>query len=192
MTRRQHILIEAAKLFKAKGYSATSMRDLADKVGLEAASLYNHISSKEDILQEICFDIAGRYVAQLADIESNSDTSVAQLHALINLHVTMIAGNREEVYVCNNEWKHLTEPHLSRFKDIRKDYETRFLNIIKKGIEKGELQAVNPTTVLYTILSSIRWVEIWYQSGRGIAVEEIAKDIATVLLNGLQRENEIR
>jgi TetR/AcrR family transcriptional regulator, cholesterol catabolism regulator len=186
MTRRQHILIEAAKLFKEKGYSATSMRDLADKVGLEAASLYNHIRSKEDILQEICFDIAARYVAQLADIEANSDSTVEKLNALIHLHITMIAGNREEVYVCNNEWKHLTEPHLARFKDVRKDYETRFLNIIKLGIEKGELQAVNPTTALYTILSSVRWVEIWYQPNRGIAVAEIAKDISTVLLNGLK------
>ena len=186
MTRRQHILIEAAKLFKAKGYSATSMRDLADKVGLEAASLYNHIRSKEDILQEICFDIAARYVAQLTDIEANNDTTVAKLKALIHLHITMIAGNREEVYVCNNEWKHLTEPHLAQFKEVRRGYETRFLNIIKKGIEQGELQAVNPTTALYTILSSVRWVEIWYQPDRGIAVEEIAKDISTVLIKGLK------
>ncbi len=187
MTRREHILIEAAKLFKAKGYSATSMRDLADKVGLEAASLYNHISSKEDILQEICFDIAGRYVTQLADIELNTEkTNVEKLYALINLHIVMIAGNREEVFVCNNEWKHLSEPHLTKFKDIRKDYENRFRNIIKMGIDNNEIKPVNPTTALYTILSAVRWVEIWFQPDRGIPVEEISKDIATTLLSGLK------
>jgi AcrR family transcriptional regulator len=187
LTRRQHILIEAAKLFKAKGYSATSMRDLADKVGLEAASLYNHISSKEDILQEVCFDIAGRYVSQLSEIEANTQTtSVEKLHSLIDLHIVMIAGNREEVYVCNNEWKHLSEPHLTRFKEIRKDYENRFKNIIEIGIEKQELKKVNPTTALYTILSAVRWVEIWFQPDRGIPVEEISKDISNVLLSGLK------
>lgn len=187
MTRRQHILIEAAKLFKAKGYAASSMRDLAERVGLEAASLYNHIKSKEDLLQEICFDIAGRYVSQLNEIEANQHTNIEKLQALINLHIMMIAGNREEVYVCNNEAKHLTAPYLQKFKDIRKDYENRFLNIIKAGIENGELVPVNPTTALYTILSAVRWVEIWYQPDRGIAVEEISKDISTVILNGLKR-----
>jgi TetR/AcrR family transcriptional regulator, cholesterol catabolism regulator len=186
MTRRQHILIEAAKLFKAKGYSATSMRDLADKVGLEAASLYNHIKSKEDILQEICFDIAERYVAQLAQIESNSGNSIEKLEALIDLHITMIAGNREEVYVCNNEWKHLSEPHLSRFKTIRRDYETRFKHIIQVGVENGELRNVNPTVTLYTILSAIRWVEIWFQPDRGVPISEITQNIRSVLINGLK------
>lgn len=186
-TRRQLILIEAAKLFKAKGYSATSMRDLAEKVGLEAASLYNHISSKEELLQEICFDIAKRYVTQLSQIEDDkSKNAVEKLKALINLHITMIAGNREEVFVCNNEWKHLSEPILGKFKDVRKDYENRFINIIKIGIERQEIKKVNPTTALYTILSAVRWVEIWYQPDRGIPVEEISQDIANILLNGLK------
>lgn len=186
-TRRQIILIEAARLFKAKGYSATSMRDLAEKVGLEAASLYNHISSKEELLQEICFDIAKKYVTQLAQIEvDETKNTIEKLNALINLHITMIAGNREEVFVCNNEWKHLSEPMLGKFKEIRKDYEQRFTNIIKIGIEKQEIKEVNPITALYTILSAVRWVEIWFQPGRGIPVEEISKDIANILLKGLK------
>lgn len=185
MNRRAHIFVEAAKLFKAKGYSATSMRDLADKVGLEAASLYNHIKSKEEILQNICFDISGRYVAQLADIEQSHSTTIFKLQAIINLHITMIAGNREEVFVCNNEWKHLSEPDLSRFKEIRRDYESRFLAIIKQGIANGELRDVNPTTALYTILSAVRWVEIWYAPSKGVPVEEISNDISAILLNGL-------
>ena len=42
-------------MFKDKGFAASSMRDLAETVGIEAASLYNHIKSKSEILQEIIF-----------------------------------------------------------------------------------------------------------------------------------------
>ena len=54
-SKRQIILEEAAKLFKDKGYGGTSMRDIAGQVGMEAASMYNHIKSKDEILEIICF-----------------------------------------------------------------------------------------------------------------------------------------
>ena len=57
-TRKEEILRVAARLFKNKGYSAVTMRDLATDMGIKAASLYNHISSKQAILQEIVLAIA--------------------------------------------------------------------------------------------------------------------------------------
>nr|GFC94191.1 hypothetical protein [Tanacetum cinerariifolium] len=68
-TKRQVILEEAAKLFKDKGYVGTSMRDIAGQVGMEAASMYNHIKSKDEILDSICFRISDIYIAQLQEVE---------------------------------------------------------------------------------------------------------------------------
>jgi len=62
-SKKELIIQEAALIFKQKGYSATSMRELAEKVGMEAASLYNHIRSKDEILEEICFKVANQYVS---------------------------------------------------------------------------------------------------------------------------------
>lgn len=65
INKKELILSEAAMLFKEKGFGGTSMRDLAEKVGMEAASMYNHIKSKNEILELICFKIANQYISQL-------------------------------------------------------------------------------------------------------------------------------
>ena len=63
--RKEVIIEKAAQLFRKNGFNATSMRDLAENVGVEAASLYNHISSKAELLQEICFRIANKFTTHM-------------------------------------------------------------------------------------------------------------------------------
>ncbi len=64
-SKREYIIEKASKLFKEKGYKASSMRELATRVGVEAASLYNHIQSKEDLLNAICMNVAARYTTHI-------------------------------------------------------------------------------------------------------------------------------
>lgn len=186
-TRRESILEEAALLFKERGFTATSMRDLAERVGIEAASLYNHIKSKDDILEEICTHIAGEYIAHLTEIEQKPLSTTEKVEALIRLHVRIITSDRGGVSVVNNEWKHLREPVLSQFKKARSDYEKRFAHIIEQGIESGEFQKLNASVALFTILSSVRWVELWYKPERGISPQILEETIVSMLLNGLKK-----
>ena len=65
VSRKEVIIKAAAKLFREKGFKAASMRDLAVKVGVEAASLYNHIRSKSELLHDICFDVANIFIEQI-------------------------------------------------------------------------------------------------------------------------------
>jgi TetR/AcrR family transcriptional regulator, cholesterol catabolism regulator len=186
MNRKEEIIKEAAILFKERGYGAASMRELAERVGIEAASLYNHIKSKDEILKEICFNTAKQYTDQLDLIEIKTSSSIAKLDDLIRLHVSMVVACREEVFVCNNEFKHLKMPHLADFQTVRRGYEKRFLGIIKAGIETGELKALDANTALFTILSAVRWLEMWYRPERKISAEELHKNVASMLLDGLK------
>lgn len=186
--RRQVILDEAAKLFKEKGYGGTSMRDLAGNVGLEAASMYNYIKGKDEILALICQRIAGIYISQLHDIEQTPEaTYAAKVEALIRLHIRLMVEEGPAVSVANHDWKYLPEPQLTEFKQARKSYEQGFARLIEQGIEAGEFQALHPSVALFTILSAVRWVELWYRPGRGLSAEELENDIVAMLLSGLAK-----
>lgn len=185
VNKRELILQEAAKLFKERGFGGTSMRDLAEKVGIEAASMYNHIRSKDDILEDICFRIARQYVVQLSETEHADMTYAEKVKALIRRHVQMITEDAYAVSVTNNDWKYLNEDKMVQFKAIRKDYERRFAALISKGIEQGEFRPVNVSVALFTILSSLRWIELWYKPQRTITKETLENDITAILMNGI-------
>ena len=185
--KRQLILDEAARLFKAKGFSGTSMRDLAGEVGMEAASMYNHIKSKEEILEHLCFHVSDTYIAQLAQVQLMPGTNREKLQALLRRHIHLMIEDAAAVSVANNDWKYLTGSKLDQFKNARKAYEKGFVALIEAGITAGEFQPVNASVALFTILSAVRWVELWYRPGRGITAPELEENIMTILLNGLAK-----
>jgi AcrR family transcriptional regulator len=185
--RRQLILDEAAKLFKQKGFGGTSMRDLAREVGMEAASMYNHIKSKDEILDLICTRIAETYISQLAEIQATEASYADKIKALIRLHIRLMIEDGAAVSVANHDWKYLPEPQLTAFKQARHNYEKGFAALIEQGIAAGEFQPVNVSVALFTILSAVRWVELWYRPGRELTPEELEDHIITMLLTGLAK-----
>lgn len=187
VNQRQRILDEAAKLFKEKGFAGTSMRDLGGEVGMEAASMYNHIKSKDEILESICFYVSNTYISQLAEVEKMDTSYTKKVETLLRRHVYLMIEDGAAVSVANNDWKFLTGDKLIQFKEARKRYEQGFATLIEQGIAAGELQPVNVSVALFTILSAVRWVELWYRPGRGISAQDLEQNIMTILLNGLAK-----
>src|SRR6267142_6873862 len=95
-TSKKDIIIEkASKLFREKGFGAASMRDLAENVGVEAASLYNHIQSKSEILQTICFKVANEFMTNLEAVESSNQATLKKMESIIRLHIRMMLDQYE-------------------------------------------------------------------------------------------------
>ena len=187
-SKKQIILEEAATLFREKGYSATTMRDIAAKVGVEAASLYNHIKSKEQILAKICFSLADTYITKMNLIVATEDSPINKIKELLLLHLEINAMSSPLASVMNDEWRHLSEPERSEFLNQRRNYENHFLAIIEKGIKDGSVVVADAKVALYTMLSSIRWLQHWYHANRDMDVEAIKKTIIGLLMNGIEKK----
>src|SRR5882757_2819236 len=121
-SKKEAITQKAATLFKARGFNAASMRELADAVGVEAPSLYNHIGSKSELLQIICFKIANEFTAHLNETKNAVDNFAKKIEQIIRFHIRIMLDKFDEVYVANHEWKFLEEPYLSNFLNQRRTY----------------------------------------------------------------------
>src|ERR1700744_2153702 len=97
--RRDEIVAQSAQLFRTYGYNGASMRTVAEAVGIEAASLYNHIKSKSEILQEICFGVANKFLTHMDAVERSPKTTLQKLEEIIRIHIRMMLEEYEHVYV---------------------------------------------------------------------------------------------
>lgn len=186
-SKKEVILKKAATLFKTKSYSASSMRELADVLGVEAPSLYNHIGSKSELLQDICFKTGNRFTEQIEHIRNSDKTMVAKIESVIRFHIEIMAESFDEVYVANHEWKHLNEPYLGDFLNIRRNYEKSLMGFIEEGITKQEIKPVNPYVTVLTILSAVRGLEFWHRNKKNVSLQVVENDMVNQLLNGIVR-----
>ena len=183
--RKEEILQTASRLFSERGYNAVSMRDLAQALGIKAASLYNHIDSKQELLATIVLAVAEEFTDSMNEIISSRTSTEEKLKAVVDLHVRITVEKSKDLYSLNNDWMHLKEPNLTYFLDMRSGYEENFRKILKKGVKNKEIQNLNVEVMLFSILSSLRRLNQWYSKKKGLKMEELSEQMKQVLLQGI-------
>jgi TetR/AcrR family transcriptional regulator, cholesterol catabolism regulator len=184
-TRKTEIINVAAKLFKEKGYSAVTMRDIALAMDIKAASLYNHIKSKQEILILIIIEIAEEFTNKMNQIVNSDQTSIQKLKKIIELHIEITIRNPEALACLNNDWMHLEDSDLNYFIKMREDYEQNFRKIVKLGIANQEIKNLNPEVIIFSMLSTLRTLYLWYGKKNTINEKVLKSNMTKVLLNGI-------
>ncbi|MEN9964540.1 MAG: hypothetical protein RL582_1635 [Bacteroidota bacterium] len=184
-TKRETITQQAAVLFRRKGYASSTMRELAEEIGVEASSLYNHIGSKVEMLKEICFKVAEAFHSHLDETEKNLTSPTQKIESLIRFHIHMMLDDFDAVYVSNHEWNQLKEPELSSFLQLRRNYEKRMTDIVMKGIEEKQFSPGNASVIVFTILSALRGLELWQRHKKNISKIELENTMLQQLLHGI-------
>jgi len=186
INRKDHIKQVAQQLFRKNGYTATSMRNLAGEIGIEPASLYSHIKAKEDILQQICFELAGSFFDAVNPICDSFSSPEEKLRKAIVAHIQVITNNLDASAVFFHDWRHLSAESLKKFRTLRSEYEELFRSIVRQGMAEGLFRKVNEKFMVLTIFSAMNWTYEWYQPGMNLNSEAIGNNLADMLINGLK------
>jgi len=187
--RKEQIFQTALALMREKGYRNTSMRDIAAAMNMEAPSLYNHISSKEDLLWQTCTRIAADFEKGLAEVNDIYFGASEKLGMAIRSHIEVLTRDLDASYVFVHEWRHL-QGELREALIVRRDkYEAAFREILALGEAEGSFVEADNKFALLTILSSLNWVVEWYRPDGDMSPSQIANQLTEFILNGLNKHH---
>lgn len=172
----------ALDLFASQGYRATTMQDIADRVGIRGPSLYKHVRSKQELLvMVIDHTMEGLLADQRAALRSSDDT-VTQLIRVVEAHVRFHARHRREAFVGNRELDALEEPHRSRVVRQRRQYERGVRRVVEKGIAQGVFQARSAQLASYAIIDMGIGIATWFRPEGGVKEADLAYAYADMAL----------
>ncbi|MCU1476340.1 MAG: Transcriptional regulator [Subtercola sp.] len=184
------IISVAAALFREKGFTATSTRELSDRLGIQNSSLYHHIRSKDDLLYAISMESVKHMVETLETVVAESDYASAsaaeRLRRVITAHLTAAIADRDMHATMLSEMRALPPERRAEVIAARANYEQLVRAIIAEAQESGELEADPPARYLtLALLNLLNWTIFWYDPQGELQVSELAEILSNVYLRGV-------
>src|SRR5262245_45971583 len=137
--RREELTRTAARLFAERGYHGTSLADLAEALGIQKASLYHHIASKEDLLWEVAESGATAFHGAL-DAVPDEAPATEKIRLALRGHLAVVAAQLDAATVFTREWRALEGERRAVFLAERRRYEERIRDLFREGVETGQLR----------------------------------------------------
>lgn len=184
--KEQEIIAEAARLFKEKGYRATTLEDIAAAVGMLKGSLYYYIRSKEELLYLVVQQPIHQAYNRLEEIV-NSDapvkTKIAQAFAN---HMMLFHQHYPHIAVYLHDFHNLKQKLQQSEIEAPKHYQRLWTKLLKQGVESGELrQDLDVRVVGYAMLGMCNWAYRWYNPSGNMSAEDVADIFTKLTLEGL-------
>lgn len=161
------------------------MQDIADELSIKASSLYNHISSKQEILSDLLLSNAEAFVKGMNDIKDAELPPIDKLKRIISIHVRLTVEDTNKMSLMTNEWKLLTAENKELYIAHRSAYEKNLKSILEEAIQVGEIKDVNIDLSLFSILSTLRWLYTWYDRNRNISPIDLEIILYKNLIEGI-------
>jgi AcrR family transcriptional regulator len=185
-TKREAIIRAALTMFADHGYQGTSLRRLAESVGIEAGSLYNHITSKNDLLSDMVVYATNEVLAGVRqELKTAPSDPAERLRIAITAHIQFHCIQREQVIVLDRDFTALSGENAAKVAEAREAYEQVFREIVEDGIASGCFRRHNPSLSTKAILRLGPGTATWYRDAGPASAREIGAFYADVFLRGL-------
>ena len=182
---RENILEAAAQVFRQKGFHGASMQDIAEAVNLQKASLYHHVSSKQEILLAL-LDRALELLFERISAISNQDVSAdKKLGQMIRAYLQILAENTDLSAVLLFEHRSLERRQHARHVPNRDKFEALWRGVLVEGVAAKFFKCDDPALTARAILGIMNWTITWYRPEGRLEINEIADHYSYLLLHGL-------
>jgi TetR/AcrR family transcriptional regulator, cholesterol catabolism regulator len=189
-TTADRLLANAARLFRTKGYAATSTRELSELLGLQKASLYYHMGSKEDLLFDLCISTLEEVAQVFDEAISEGGTSLEILHRLATRYLKEALEDADKHATMLVEIRALSEARRS---DVirRRDFNVaRVQEVVAACQAEGLLSDdVSPKYLTLALFNLLNWTIFWFSSDGELTIQEMGELLWSVFASGVTRHD---
>jgi AcrR family transcriptional regulator len=183
--RRDVILERAADLFARQGVAATTVREIADAVGILSGSLYHHFASKDEIVDAIVGSFMDDLVSRYDDVLASEADARQRLRGLVVASLATVASHPHATEIYQKDARYLAEgkaPVAENARLIRRAW----IGVLEDGVAAGLFRSDVPVTVIYPLLRDGLWLTArWFKPTKAYGYDELAQDYLRVFLDGI-------
>lgn len=179
---------EAARLFWEKGYATTTTREIAESLGVQRASLYYHIESKDELLYDLCLESLDNIHAAVAQAVAGKSDPLDRVRAMIRAHVVSMLEDKEKHATMLTELKSLSDFRRVEIVRLRGEYESLVRGVISEAQDAGVLwKEASAKELELALLNLLNWTIFWYRSNGELSPERLAGLFEKIYLGGVAR-----
>jgi AcrR family transcriptional regulator len=180
------ILDQACRLFATRGFDGTSIRDIANAVGISNAALYHYFADKDELFARIVASVIERQCALMEQRIKPDDPPGEKLRAFMRAYAEFFEANTAESVASSRSFGALEKsPQRERAIYWRDRYERILRDILKEGMDCGEFRKADVALTGRAVLSCLNWIYRWYSPSGPLRPREIAEGYADILMNGI-------
>jgi AcrR family transcriptional regulator len=183
---KSDIIQAAAQIFRQKGYHGASMQDVADAVGLQKASLYHHVTGKQEILAAILDQALDQLIHDLQAVVESDLPAEAKFRRAIQTYLNRLTANADLAAVLLMEYRSLESPLREEHMVRRDRYEALWRQILRQGSADGTFVTTDDKVTTFAVLGVQNWMITWYRPDGNLPVHALADRFAELFLEGLR------
>jgi AcrR family transcriptional regulator len=185
VARKELIMRAAAKVFSEKGFSAATVRDIADEADMLSGSLYYYFDSKEAMVEEVLVGYLDTIIRGYDAAVAKAEGPVDALEQLVACALRGLVENRQHVTILQNDW-HYVRP-MKGITDRQHQVEKVWLETIQQGIDAGVIRDDIDARMIYrTIMGAIQAVIRWFNPRGRVGIDRVIEVQIAILLNGIR------
>ncbi len=185
---RDDILDAAAQVFHKKGFHGASMADIAEAVNLQKASLYHHVSSKQEILLALLERALTILTEQIAGIRQQNLPPDQKLRQMIRTYLQALAEYPDLSSVLLFEHRSLDKKAHTRHVPHRDRFEGLWRDVLMEGMRTHVFDCPDAGLAVRALMGVMNWTLTWYRPDGLLSIESIADQYADLFFNGLLKE----
>ena len=184
---RDDILDAAAQVFRQKGFHGASMADIAEAVKLQKASLYHHVSSKQEILLALLDRALDMLIEQIGAVANQELPADEKLRQMIRAYLKGLADNADLASVLLFEHRSLEKKQRQKHIPQRDRFESLWRDVLEQGVQEGVLACPDPALAVRAMMGALNWTITWYLPDGPSSIEQIADQYADLMLDGFRK-----